>query len=91
MKLEIIREHREGGDPYVSRAVFVKLDEPQLKPFLDAIVDDHPDVDVGSYPRFQDPRYETKVTFDGTDPFAVDRALEDFRSRLPLGEPQWEE
>lgn len=91
MKLEIVASHLEGNAPFVSRAVFTKLDEGLLKPMLDAIVARHPTVEVGSYPRWRDPRYETKVTFDGTDPDAVERAFEDFQRQLPDGEPQWTE
>jgi len=91
LKLEIVASHLEGQPPFVSRAVFTKLDEGLLKPMLDAVVARHPNVDVGSYPRWRDPRYETKVTFDGIDRDAVERAFEDFQKQLPDGEPQWTE
>ena len=91
LKLAIVREHLDGGAAFVTRAVFTKLDEAQLKPLLDETVARHPDVDIGSYPRWQDPRYETKVTFDSQDPAAVERAFEDFQKLLPGDEPQWTE
>lgn len=91
MKLAIVREHLKGHPPFVSRALYTKLDEARLKPLLDGVVAEHPGVDIGSYPKFQDPRYETKVTFDGTRRDAVEKALEDFKSRLPDDEPQWVE
>lgn len=91
MKLHIVRERLQGARPFVSRAVFTKLDEAQLKPLLDETVVRHPEVDVGSYPRWNDPQYETKITFDGRDAAAVERAFEDFTRRLPEGEPQWTE
>ncbi len=91
MKLEIVEAHLEGHAPFVSRAVFTKLDEAELKPMLDTIVARHPNVDVGSYPRWKDPKYETKITFDGKDADAVERAFEDFHGQLPDGEPQWTE
>ncbi len=91
MKLDIIAEHLKGDVPFVSRAVFTKLDEARLKPILDSTVAEHPNVDIGSYPRWQDPTYETKVTFDGKDRDAVERAFEDFQRKLPDGEPQWTE
>jgi molybdenum cofactor synthesis domain-containing protein len=90
MKLDIIRSHLGGGsDAFVSRAVFTKMDEALLKPLLDEVVARHPRIEVGSYPRWNDPEYETKITFDGQDPGAVERALDDFVSLLPDGEPQW--
>jgi len=91
MKLEIIREHLEEGAPFVTRAIYTKLDEAELKPSLDAVVASHPGVDIGSYPKFQNPRYETKVTFDAKQRDIVEAAVEDFCRRLPAGEPQWTE
>ena len=91
LKLDIIAVHLKRDVPFVSRAVFTKLDEAHLKPILDSTVTEHPNVDIGSYPRWQDPTYETKVTFDGKDVDAVERAFEDFQRKLPDGEPQWTE
>ena len=91
MKLDIVAEHLKGDVPFVSRAVFTKLDEARLKPILDSTVAEHANVDIGSYPRWQDPTYETKVTFDGKERDAVERAFEDFQRKLPDGEPQWTE
>lgn len=92
MKLDIIRQHLGSKSPaFVSRAVFTKMDEALLKPLLDEVVEHHPQVEVGSYPRWNDPGYETKITFDGKDAEVVERALEDFVKLLPDGEPQWTE
>jgi len=90
-KLDIVREHLKGGSPFVSRSFFTKLDESELKPILDELVARHPDVTVGSYPRWQDPTYETKVTLDARDVGAIDRAAEDLLRLLPAGEPRWTE
>jgi molybdopterin-biosynthesis enzyme MoeA-like protein len=89
MKLPIIREHLERGTPFITRAVFTKMDEPDLKPLLDAVVRKHPGVDVGSYPTWNDPQYRTQITFDGRGQEAVDKALADLLDLLPEGEPQW--
>lgn len=88
-KLAILRVHLATAPPFVSRAVYTRMDEAVLKPLLDEVVARHPDVEVGSYPRWNDPAYETKLTFDGRDREAVERALEDFLRLLPPGEPQW--
>jgi len=45
-------------------------------------------VDVGSYPKWFDNRYKTKITFDATDEAKLDSALREFLSLLPEGEPQ---
>ncbi len=90
-KLAILRVHLANAPSFVSRAAYTRMDEAVLKPLLDEVVARHPDVEVGSYPRWKDPAYETKVTFDGRDRDALERALEDFLRLLPPGEPQWTE
>jgi molybdenum cofactor synthesis domain-containing protein len=73
---------------FVSRAVYTQLDEGNLKPMLDRIVADFPDVCVGSYPKWMDPAYKTKLTFDGRDEPRVLAARDAFVALLPPGEPQ---
>ena len=46
------------------------------------------DVDVGSYPKWMDATYKTKLTFDGRDAGRVDAARDAFVKMLPDGEPQ---
>jgi molybdopterin-biosynthesis enzyme MoeA-like protein len=72
----------------VSHAVYTKMDEGVLKPLLDRIVADFPDVAVGSYPKWFDPAYKTKLTFDGRDEGPVLAARDAFVRLLPEGEPQ---
>src|SRR5690606_24770846 len=75
MKLAVVRAHLRGA-------------EAELKPLLDRVVEAHPEVEVGSYPKWFDPTYRTKVTFDGRQADAVQRALEALLALLPEGEPQ---
>ncbi|HEX4475520.1 MAG TPA: molybdopterin-binding protein [Polyangiaceae bacterium] len=88
MKLGVVRAKVRGASRFVTREVITKMDEPDLKPLLDRVVAAHPDVEIGSYPKWFDPRYKTKVTFDGTDESKVVAAQEDFVAQLPEGEPQ---
>jgi molybdenum cofactor synthesis domain-containing protein len=88
MKIPVIAAKLERGLAYVSRAVYTKMDEGDLKPLLDAIVAAYPDIDVGSYPKWLDPSYKTKLTFDGRDRARVDAARDAFVAKLPPGEPQ---
>jgi molybdenum cofactor synthesis domain-containing protein len=88
MKLVLVKERLRGGAPFVSRAVYTKMDEGDLKPLLDRIVAAHPAVEVGSYPKWSDPSYRTKLTFDGLDGAAVQAAVGAFLEILPAGEPQ---
>jgi molybdenum cofactor synthesis domain-containing protein len=83
-----IAKATKGAPAFVSRAVFTKMDEGDLRPLLDSIVARFPDVGVGSYPKWQDPVYKTKLTFDGRDPRRVDEARDAFVALLPAGEPQ---
>jgi molybdenum cofactor synthesis domain-containing protein len=87
MKLPVVVGRIGGGPSFVSRAVFTNMDEGDLKPLLDAIVGQFPDVGVGSYPKWQDPTYRTKLTFDGRDTARVDEARDAFVALLPEGEP----
>jgi molybdenum cofactor synthesis domain-containing protein len=88
MKLAVVIDRLAGGVGFVSRAVFTKMDEGDLRALLDRVVADFPDVSVGSYPKWQDPTYKTKLTFDGRDPRRVDEARDAFIALLPTGEPQ---
>jgi molybdenum cofactor synthesis domain-containing protein len=77
-----------GRRAFVSRAVYTQLEEVSLKPLLDQVVADFPDVSVGSYPKWMDPAYKTKLTFDGRDEPRVVAARDAFVSLLPAGEPK---
>lgn len=88
MKIPVIVAKLGQGQRFVSRAVFTKMDEGNLKPLLDDIVARFPDVGVGSYPKWMDAAYTTKLTFDGRDEARVIAASEAFLALLPAGEPQ---
>lgn len=88
MKLAVVRAHLRGPREMFSQAVYTLLQEAELKPLLDRVVTDHPQVEIGSYPKWFDPSYRTKITFDGVDPDAVRGALEALLAALPPGEPQ---
>lgn len=88
MKLAVVRDCVRGTATFVTREVFTKMDEPDLKPLLDRVVAAHPDVDIGSYPKWFDARYKTKITFDATDAAKLEAAVSDFVAQLPAGEPQ---
>jgi molybdenum cofactor synthesis domain-containing protein len=91
MKLDVVTAHLAkavSARAFVSHAVYVKMDEGVLKPLLDRVVQDYPDVGVGSYPKWLDPAYKTKLTFDGRDEARVLAARDAFVALLPSGEPQ---
>jgi molybdopterin-biosynthesis enzyme MoeA-like protein len=69
----------------LSFAVLTTLDEGQLKPMLDRVVEEYRDVDIGSYPKWSEPDYRTKLTFDGFDEARVRAARDAFAASLPEG------
>jgi molybdenum cofactor synthesis domain-containing protein len=89
MKLPVVLSRIGAGQAFVSHAAFVKMDEGELKPLLDRAVAAFPDVSVGSYPKWFDASYRTKLTFDGRDEARVLAARDAFVSWLPAGEPQF--
>ena len=89
MKMPVVIEKiGQGGRAFVSRAVYTKMDEGDLRPLLDRVVASFPDVDVGSYPKWSGVDYRTKLTFDGRDEARVLAARDAFVALLPAGEPQ---
>jgi molybdenum cofactor synthesis domain-containing protein len=84
-KIPLIREELGADQPFVSHAVFTTLDEGTLKPMLDSVVAAHPDIEIGSYPRWGGFEYRTKLTFDGVDPTRVQAARDAFAASLPEG------
>ncbi|NUP09718.1 MAG: competence/damage-inducible protein A [Polyangiaceae bacterium] len=83
IKMGLLEQIIVPETPFESLSVFSTLDEGNLKPFLDRVVDRYPDVDVGSYPRWTDPVVRTKLTFDGRDREACEAAARAFVESLP--------
>ncbi|HYQ45731.1 MAG TPA: molybdopterin-binding protein [Polyangiaceae bacterium] len=82
LKLLTVRAWLRGPTAFATRALFLRLEEPLVKPMLDAVVARHPRVEIGSYPKWFDPSYRTQVTFDAETIDAAQAALDDLRDRL---------
>lgn len=82
MKLSTLRSWVRGPAPFVTRALVLNRDEVDLKDALDAVVAAHPLVSIGSYPALFNPRYRTRITFDGTSESVVQAALDALRAGL---------
>jgi len=82
LKLLTVRAWLRGPGSFASRALFLRMEEPVLKPFLDAVVERHPSVEIGSYPKWFDPTYRTQITFDAETSDAAQAALDDLRNLL---------
>jgi molybdenum cofactor synthesis domain-containing protein len=83
MKLTILREHLVGPGHIASRALFTHMEETDLKPLLDQVVAHHGAVEIGSYPKWFDATYKTKVTFDGASEAEVEAAHAELLALLP--------
>jgi molybdenum cofactor synthesis domain-containing protein len=82
LKLLTVRAWLRGPTSFVTRALFSRMEEPLLKPLLDAVVLRHPLVEIGSYPKWFDPTYRTQITFDAESKEAAQAALDDLSNLL---------
>jgi molybdenum cofactor synthesis domain-containing protein len=82
-KLALVRQHLRGNRAFYSAWVKVTMDEGSIKADLDAVTVAYPDVEVGSYPKWFDSEYKTKITFDGIDQARVALAFDMLLGRLP--------
>jgi molybdenum cofactor synthesis domain-containing protein len=73
-KWEAIRE-RFRHTPFHLKSVFTTLDEGSIAHHLDRVVAEHAAVQVGSYPRLDDPTYRVKITLESKEGPAVEAAL----------------
>jgi molybdenum cofactor synthesis domain-containing protein len=80
-KFETVRELFRAP-PIHGRALYSRAGEGPIAGALDETVAAFPGVEVGSYPHLDAPDYRVKITFDGRDAGAVDRALAFLAERL---------
>lgn len=72
-KFERIKEtFRE--EPFYLREVYLKADEGQIASMLHRVLEDFPDLLLGSYPYFDNPVYSIKLTLESKDSAYLDRA-----------------
>jgi len=71
--------------PFQLAEVFVSVGEDQLAPILDRLAVEHPAVEIGSYPRFDDTDHRVKVTLESKDRPGVEAGLQALLRALPAG------
>lgn len=71
--------------PFRLTCLFLALGEDRFALALERVAREHPDVDIGSYPRFDDCDHRVKVTFESKDAEGVKEAVEAFLGVLPEG------
>lgn len=84
LKLAALADRLRGDDePFHTRSVYCTIEEAELRPFLDEVVEAFTDVFVGSYPRWRGGDHAVRVTFDGRDQARVEAAEAHFLSKVP--------
>ncbi len=69
--------------PFLSRGVSTLCDEGEVGDLLERLSVDHPEVAIGSYPRWNDRQVSVLITFDSRSKAAVERAVDDLLAHLP--------
>jgi hypothetical protein len=54
-----------------------------LAEHLNAVLERHPELLLGSYPEFSNPEYKVKITLESKDRTYMERALGDLLEHLP--------
>jgi molybdenum cofactor synthesis domain-containing protein len=80
---------RIAGDlaapPFRLSCVYLSAGEDQLATLLARVQEEHPAVEIGSYPRFDDADHRVKVTLEAKDAGRVAAALSALLAALPPG------
>jgi molybdenum cofactor synthesis domain-containing protein len=72
-----------GAPPFRLASAYLALREDEFASLLDRVAREHPDVEIGSYPRFDGADHAVRVTFEAKDAERVAVARAAFLSRLP--------
>jgi molybdenum cofactor synthesis domain-containing protein len=81
-KFESVRE-RFRGVPFVLKRVYVTLWESSIAEHLDALLQEFPELLLGSYPRVHEESFRVMLTLESRDASYVQRALDSLLARLP--------
>jgi len=74
--LESYLDTLEGGEPVLSKTLRCNLRESMVAEQLGALQRDYPDIDIGSYPYYDEGVFGTNLVMRGTDPEKIDKAYE---------------
>lgn len=80
-KFEFLRG-RLADVPIALKSVYVSVGEDRLADLLRAVLDAHPGLEIGSYPRFDDADHRVKITVESRDAGLVARGVEALLERL---------
>jgi len=82
MTSALTKERLGGTDPVRSRTIGAYLGESQVAKELGKLQDQHPDVDVGSYPFYRETGYGTNLVIRGTDEAELETLKEELRALI---------
>jgi len=74
-----------AAPPFRLACVYLSAGEDRLAPLLARVQEEHPAVEIGSYPRFDDADHRVKVTIESKDGARVAAALAALLAALPAG------
>jgi molybdenum cofactor synthesis domain-containing protein len=81
-KFESVRD-RFRGTPFVLKRVYVTLMESSIAEQLEALLQEFPELLLGSYPRIHEESFRVMLTLESRDAGYVQRALDSLLARLP--------
>jgi molybdenum cofactor synthesis domain-containing protein len=73
-------------DPFVLRQIFVRVGETTIAKAMTEVAAESPDVEIGSYPRFDTQEYRVKITVESQSKERVEAALGKLIDRF---DPAW--
>jgi molybdopterin-biosynthesis enzyme MoeA-like protein len=74
---------RFSGVPYVLKRVYVKSSESDIVGILNALLEEFPDLMLGSYPKLREASFKVLLTLESRDEDYVRRALDRLLADLP--------
>jgi molybdopterin-biosynthesis enzyme MoeA-like protein len=83
-KFHEIRE-RFSGVPFRLCKVYVREHESEIADVLNALLEEFPQLMLGSYPRINEEDYRVMLTLESKDADYLDRATKTLTGRLPSG------
>ena len=81
-EFESVRD-RFRGIPFVLKRVYVTLMESSIAEHLEALLQEFPELLLGSYPRIHEESFRVMLTLESRDAGYVQRALDSLLARLP--------
>jgi molybdopterin-biosynthesis enzyme MoeA-like protein len=74
------------GPPLYLRRIFMGCIESDIAQELHDLLDEYPELRLGSYPKIADEDYRTLLTLESRDRSYVDRAVESLMARFAAGD-----